>query len=114
MIPVVGLLAAEGVPVDLIWWALVFGVGFGGNASPIGSSVGVIVVAKAEQTDNPISFIQWLKIGIPATALALSVATVALIIFYETGFVNTTPVEAASDTTVLIETATSTEAVNAH
>ena len=87
MIPVIGLLAADGIDVNLLWWALVFGVGFGGNASPIGSSAGVIVVAKSEQTENPISFIKWLKTGIPATAGGLVVASIALVIFHVTGFV---------------------------
>lgn len=81
MIPIIGLLGSQGVPVDLLWWALVFGVGFGGNYSPIGSSAGVIVVAKSEQTDHPISFGRWLKTGIPATTVGLIVATGALFVF---------------------------------
>lgn len=46
---------------QLLWWALVFGVGFGGNASPIGSTANVIVVSKSEQTDTPITFMGWMK-----------------------------------------------------
>lgn len=87
MIPIILYLQSSGVPVDLLWWALVFGVGFGGNASPIGSTAGIIVVSKAEQTDEPISFLEWIKIGAPITAVGLSIATVALIIFHVTGFV---------------------------
>lgn len=81
MIPIIAGLGTQGVPVELIWWALVFGVGFGGNGSPIGSSAGVIVMSKSEQTENPISFIDWMKTGLPVTALGLTVATVALIIY---------------------------------
>lgn len=80
MLPIIGLLAADGVPVDLLWWALVFGVGFGGNGSPIGSTAGVIVVAKSEKTDNPISFIDWIKQGAPTMFISLTVATIALIV----------------------------------
>lgn len=80
MIPIIAYLGLEGIPVDLLWWALVFGVGFGGNGSPIGSTAGVIVVAKSEKTDNPISFIDWMKQGVPATVLGLLIATVALTI----------------------------------
>lgn len=83
MIPIIGLLAADGVPVDLLWWALVFGVGFGGNGSPIGSTAGVIVVAKSEKTDHPISFIDWIKQGVPTMFISLSIATLALIFFTE-------------------------------
>ena len=80
MLPIITYLGAQGVPVELLWWALVFGVGFGGNGSPIGSTAGVIVVAKSEKTENPISFIDWMKQGVPTMILGLAVATVALII----------------------------------
>lgn len=80
MIPIIGYLGSQGVPVDLLWWALVFGVGFGGNGSPIGSTAGVIVVSKSEKTDHPISFIDWMRYGVPATVLGLVIATIVLII----------------------------------
>lgn len=79
MIPIITYLGTTGVPVDLLWWALVFGVGFGGNGSPIGSTAGVIVVAKSEKTDNPISFIDWIKQGAPTMVVTLSIATLALV-----------------------------------
>jgi Na+/H+ antiporter NhaD/arsenite permease-like protein len=78
MIPIIGFLGTQGVPVDLLWWALVFGVGFGGNGSPIGSTAGVIVVAKSEKTDNPITFIDWIKQGAPTMFIGLIVASIAL------------------------------------
>ena len=81
MIPIISGLAVQGVPVELLWWALVFGVGFGGNGSPIGSSAGLIVMAKSEQTEHPISFIDWMKTGVPVTVLGLTVATIGLIIY---------------------------------
>lgn len=81
MIPIITYLGTQGVPVDILWWALVFGVGFGGNGSPIGSTAGVIVVAKSEKTENPISFIDWIKQGAPTMILGLIIATGALTIF---------------------------------
>lgn len=83
MIPIITYLGAEGIPPDLLWWALAFGVGFGGNGSPIGSTAGVIVVAKSEKTDNPISFIDWMKQGVPTMVLGLIIATIALTVFTE-------------------------------
>ncbi len=80
MIPIIAFLGAEGVPVDLLWWALVFGVGFGGNGSPIGSTAGVIVVAKSEKTGTPIKFLDWIKQGVPTMIAGLAVATIALIV----------------------------------
>jgi len=81
MLPIIGFLGAEGVPVDLLWWALVFGVGFGGNGSPIGSTAGVIVVAKSEKTEHPISFVDWIKQGAPTMVMGLVIASVALAAF---------------------------------
>lgn len=100
MIPIILYLQQSGVPVELLWWALVFGVGFGGNGSPIGSTAGVIVVSKSEQTDEPISFAKWIKYGAPATAAGLAIASVTLVIFHATEFVNITP------TTPVVEAAT--------
>lgn len=81
MIPIIGYLGSTGIPVDLLWWALVFGVGFGGNGSPIGSTAGVIVVAKSEKTAHPISFIDWIKQGAPTMVVSLTIATIALVTF---------------------------------
>ncbi|MAZ56644.1 citrate transporter [bacterium] len=81
MIPIITYLGAQGIATELLWWALAFGVGFGGNGSPIGSTAGVIVVAKSEKTENPISFIDWMKQGLPTMAIGLTVATLALVMF---------------------------------
>jgi len=81
MIPIIGYLGTQGIDVELLWWALAFGVGFGGNGSPIGSTAGVIVVAKSEKTENPISFIDWIKQGVPTMVLGLTIASIALILF---------------------------------
>ncbi len=83
MIPIIGYLGASGLEVDLLWWALVFGVGFGGNGSPIGSTAGVIVTAKAAKAGTPISFIDWIKQGAPTMFIGLVVASLALIGFTE-------------------------------
>jgi Na+/H+ antiporter NhaD/arsenite permease-like protein len=81
MIPIIAYLETQGVAVDILWWALVFGVGFGGNGSPIGSTAGVIVVSKSEQTQSPISFLSWIRAGGIVTVCALTVASVALVTF---------------------------------
>lgn len=83
MIPIILSLEAQGVPVELLWWALVFGVGFGGNGSPIGSTAGVIAVSKSEQTATPITLKTWFKAGTVATVVGLIIATGALITYHE-------------------------------
>ena len=81
MIPVIASLQANGVDVNLLWWALVFGVGFGGNGSPIGSTANVIVVSKSEQTDEPITLKEWLRGGTVIMLVTCIVATVVIMLF---------------------------------
>jgi len=81
MLPIITYLGVQGVDINLLWWALVFGVGFGGNGSPIGASSNIIAIAKSEQTDNPITFKQWFKAGTSTMFVSLTVATFFIIIF---------------------------------
>ena len=82
MIPIISYLGQQGVDVDILWWALVFGVGFGGNGSPIGSTANVIVVAKSEQTESPITFKTWFKAGAATMFVTLVVATFGILILH--------------------------------
>ena len=77
MLPIIGYLQYEAqLPwVELLRWALVFGVWFGWNASPIGSTANVIVVSKSEQTDYPITFIWWMKAWLSTAFVSLIAAT---------------------------------------
>ena len=81
MIPIIAYLETQGINVHILWWALVLGVGFGGNGSPIGSTANVIIMSKSEQTDNPITFAHWLKKGTPTMFVSLIVGTVAFLLF---------------------------------
>ncbi len=68
--------------VELLWWALVFGVWFGWNASPIGSTANVIVVSKSEQTDTPITFMGWMKSGLSTAFICLVIASIGLCVLH--------------------------------
>lgn len=83
MIPVITAMQQSGVEVNLLWWALVFGVGFGGNGSPIGSTANVIVVSKSEQTGHPITFKTWFKSGTATMFVTCLVATIAIFLFHD-------------------------------
>ncbi len=83
MIPMIAHLQSQGLDVNLLWWALVFGVGFGGNGSPIGSTANVIVVSKSEQTDHPITFKSWFKSGTSSMIVTCVVATFAILLFHD-------------------------------
>lgn len=81
MLPIITYLGTQGIDVTLLWWALVWGVGFGGNGSPIGSTAGVIVVSKSEQANHPITFKSWFKTGSVTTIISLLVASGAILLF---------------------------------
>lgn len=88
MIPIIAFLGTQGIPIDLLWWALVLGVGFGGNGTPIGSSAGLIVMSKSEETDSPVTFKTWMRSGLASTIVSLVVATGALVLYDYIGFVS--------------------------
>jgi Na+/H+ antiporter NhaD/arsenite permease-like protein len=83
MIPVIlHIQQTTGIQVNLLWWALAMGVGFGGNGSPIGSTANVVVVSKSEETDEPITFKKWFKSGTVATIATCVVGTIAILLFH--------------------------------
>lgn len=81
MIPIITYLHTQGIDTTILWWALILGVGFGGNGTPIGSSAGLIVMSKSEETDQPITFKTWMKSGLVATFVSLLVATGGILIY---------------------------------
>jgi Na+/H+ antiporter NhaD/arsenite permease-like protein len=82
LIPVVQQLGVSGVNTDPLWWALVFGAGFGGNATIIGSTANIVVASLSERTRNPITSAMWIKRGLPAMIAACSVATILYVVFF--------------------------------
>ncbi|MEC9393602.1 MAG: ArsB/NhaD family transporter [Candidatus Thermoplasmatota archaeon] len=88
MIPVIILVgersAAEGNPMDIapLFWALAMGAGFGGNATPIGSSANVMAVSISERGPNPITTKEWLRVGFPVMIITCTVATIFMVLFH--------------------------------
>lgn len=67
---------------NLLWWALVFWVGFGWNITPIGSTANVVVMAKLELAGEKIHVKDWMKTWVPVAFISLSVASIALMLFW--------------------------------
>jgi Na+/H+ antiporter NhaD/arsenite permease-like protein len=65
MIALLEGLAATGIDVSALWWAVVLGAGFGGNATSIGSGANIVIVSLSERTQTPISPKLWSKKGLP-------------------------------------------------
>lgn len=74
-IPIVLSLGARGIEIQPLWWALALGAGLGGNATPIGSTANVVVIAVSERTQRPIPNRMWFKTGIPAVLVLSPVAS---------------------------------------
>ena len=67
-----------------LFWALAMGAGFGGNATPIGSSANVMTVAIAERGPYPITTREWMKAGFPVMIITCTVATIFMMLFHGT------------------------------
>lgn len=75
MLPIVATLSAKLTgSSNILWWALAFGAGFGGNATYIGSSANVMIVKISEDHEEPISMRYWLKYGTLTTLITTVIA----------------------------------------
>jgi Na+/H+ antiporter NhaD/arsenite permease-like protein len=86
MIPIILGLETQGINIAPLWWALALGVGLGGNATHIGATANLIVVAESEKCgieNARISPVTWLKHGIPATLASLALATLLFSVFFD-------------------------------
>jgi Na+/H+ antiporter NhaD/arsenite permease-like protein len=74
MIPLVRQLAADGLAIEPLWWALALGACLGGNATIVGASANVVVANLAARAGHPISFRQFARYGliVVVESLALS------------------------------------------
>lgn len=60
---------------QLMWWALSLGAVLGACGTPIGSSANVVSIGVAKRNGVTVSFLQYLKIALPMTFVALSIAS---------------------------------------
>jgi Na+/H+ antiporter NhaD/arsenite permease-like protein len=81
MIPVVEQLQG-GSGDDAYWWALSIGACFGGNFTLIAAAANVAAAGMAERAGRPIGFVQFLKVGVPATLVSMLLATAYVAVRY--------------------------------
>jgi Na+/H+ antiporter NhaD/arsenite permease-like protein len=65
-----------------VWWSLALGACLGGNGSPIGASANVIIVGLSEKAGHRISFIQFLKYGVPVMLFTVFLSMIYLYVRY--------------------------------
>ncbi|CAA9486716.1 MAG: Na+/H+ antiporter NhaD and related arsenite permeases [uncultured Solirubrobacteraceae bacterium] len=82
MIPVVDQLQGSSGGDNAYWWSLAIGACFGGNATLIAAAANVAAAGMAARAGQPIGFIQFLKVGIPVTALSVAIGTLYILIRY--------------------------------
>lgn len=75
-IPIVNQLAAGGMEIEPLWWALALGACLGGNATIIGASANVVVANLAARAGHPITFRAFLPYGLVVVLESLVIATV--------------------------------------
>ncbi len=86
MVPVIKALGAQGAAITPLWWALALGVGFGGNATPIGATANVVVISVSERTPYPISSRHWMSSATLVAFLSCVLGTFFLILGIGTGW----------------------------
>jgi len=81
MIPVVDKLSL-GLNSNILWWVMLAGANLGGNLTPIASSPNIVVIAISEREGNPISFKEFIKVGVPISLITLVISILVLIGYY--------------------------------
>jgi len=81
MIPVIAIMGTATGAHHTLWWMLAIGVGFGGFATPIGSTPGIITSGICNAYGHKVSFLDWMKIGVPIMLLGLGITTLIIVAF---------------------------------
>jgi Na+/H+ antiporter NhaD/arsenite permease-like protein len=74
-----GLTTAQANP---LWWALSLGACLGGNGTLIGASANVVVGGISERTRDPITFRNYLKVGLPAMLISIVICSLYIYLRY--------------------------------
>ena len=82
MIPVVEQLQQGNDGDDAYWWALALGACFGGNATLVAAAANVAASGMAARAGRPIGFVEFLRVGVPATLISMLLATGYIAIRY--------------------------------
>jgi Na+/H+ antiporter NhaD/arsenite permease-like protein len=67
---------------DAYWWALALGACFGGNFTLVAAAANVAAAGMAERSGQPIGFVEFLRVGVPATLLSLVLASCYILLRY--------------------------------
>jgi len=83
MFPVVkGMSESLGIPHELLFLGVLIGSCMGGNITPIGAAANLTAVGILKKEGRPVSFVSFVKIGLPFTLAATTVSYLVLYLLY--------------------------------
>ncbi len=82
LIPLIQAMEMEGIDVWPLWWAVSIGACFGGNGTIIGASANVVLTGIASRKGYNITFIEFMKIGMPMMLMSIVLSTIYLLIIF--------------------------------
>jgi len=68
--------------VEPVWWSLALGACLGGNGSLIGAAANVMVAGLGDRAGYPLSFLAFLKIGMPIMLVSILIANLYVYLIY--------------------------------
>jgi Na+/H+ antiporter NhaD/arsenite permease-like protein len=71
-----------GAQSGVLYWALIAGADFGGNATYLGSAPNIVAVGLCDRADYRMTFVDFLRVGAPITSITLVVANLWLWLRY--------------------------------
>jgi Na+/H+ antiporter NhaD/arsenite permease-like protein len=80
MIPIILYMGSQGMDVWPLWWALSLGACLGGNGTLIGASANVVLSGISTREGYPITFMSFLKVGMPMMLVSVAIAAVYLMV----------------------------------
>ena len=80
MIPIILYMGSNGMDPWPLWWALSLGACLGGNGTLIGASANVVLSGISTREGYPITFMSFLKVGMPMMLLSIAITAVYLMI----------------------------------
>lgn len=80
MIPALLAMEAAGMDVMPLWWALSLGACLGGNGTLIGASCNVVLSGISTRMGYPITFMGFMKVGMPMMLLSTAIAMVYMLV----------------------------------
>ncbi|GAG27658.1 unnamed protein product, partial [marine sediment metagenome] len=84
-LPVVDLLSVNlprALENKVLYWALILGADFGGNATYLGSAPNIVAVGLLAQAGSRITFGRFMRDGVPVTVVTLIIASIWLLLRY--------------------------------